>query len=186
MILEGKNEESSYYLSKFSKLVRLILEKSEESTISLEDELAILESYVHLESLRFGNKIDYQVVVGNDVDLYEVQVPTMILQPFVENAIWHGLMHKPDSQSGKITISVKEQEGMVRLTIEDNGIGRDKARELAAQSVVKNKSMGLKITQERLKLWARQNWDNLVNITDLKDQLNMSLGTRIEINIPMY
>jgi tetratricopeptide (TPR) repeat protein len=186
MILEGDNDHASLYLGKFSKLVRLILENAENAKVTLQNELALLESYIQLESLRFKGKIDYRITVDESIDPDDTYLPSMILQPFVENAIWHGLLHKPvESQQGIIEISVKEENNRLYCIIEDNGIGREKARELREQSVLKTKSLGMKITEERLRLLSKEQMAQLVCITDLKDAFNQALGTRVEINIPV-
>jgi LytS/YehU family sensor histidine kinase len=186
MILEKENEMASQYLAKFSKLVRLILENAEKPTVSLQNELAMLEAYINLEGLRFKGKINYTISVDESVDPDATYLPSMVLQPFVENAIWHGLMNKKNGVSGMIKISVKEENEILNCSIEDNGIGREAARELREKSVLKTKSMGMKITEERLKLIAKEGWEKLVHIIDLKDQLNQALGTRVEITIPLY
>ncbi|HEY5917189.1 MAG TPA: tetratricopeptide repeat protein [Chryseolinea sp.] len=185
MILNGETENASQYLAKFSKLVRLILENAEGTTVSLENELALLESYIQLEELRFKGKIGYNISVDKSIEKDNTYLPSMVLQPFVENAIWHGLMHKENDQKGMINIDIKEQHDRLLCTIEDNGVGREKAQQLREKSVFKNKSMGMKITEERLRLLSQEGLEQLIRITDLKDALNHALGTRVEINIPL-
>jgi tetratricopeptide (TPR) repeat protein len=185
MILEGENENASQYLAKFSKLMRLILENAENAKVSLQNELTLLESYIQLEGLRFKGKINYKITIDDTVDVNATYLPSMVLQPFVENAIWHGLMHKDDGQRGMLEISVHEKQGRLYCAIEDNGVGREKARELSGKSVLKTKSMGLRITEERLRLLSKHNWERLINIVDLKDTFNNALGTRVEINFPV-
>lgn len=185
MILNGETENASRYLTKFSKLVRLILENSEEPTVSLENELMMLESYIQLEALRFKGKINYQIVIDEAIEPESTYLPSMVLQPFVENAIWHGLMHKEKEDKGMITIAIREDEDRLLCTIEDNGVGREKANVLREKSVLKSKSMGMKITEERLRLLSKQQLEQLIRITDLKDAMDFALGTRIEINIPI-
>jgi tetratricopeptide (TPR) repeat protein len=185
MILNGETENASLYLAKFSKLVRLILENAQGTSVSLENELTLLESYIQLEELRFKGKIGYSISVDKSIAKDNTYLPSMVLQPFVENAIWHGLMHKEKDQKGMINIDIKEEHDRLLCTIEDNGVGREKAQQLREQSVLKNKSMGMKITEERLRLLSRERLEQLIRITDLKDALNHALGTRVEINIPL-
>lgn len=185
MILEGDNDNASLYLTKFSRLVRLILENAEGSSVTLQSEIALLESYIQLEALRFKGKINYNISIKKDIDPNATYLPSMILQPFVENAIWHGLIHKTDDQPGVIEIAVMEKDGRLYCTIEDNGVGREKARKLSEKSVLKSRSMGLKITEERLRLLSKEQWKKLVNIIDLRDSLDRAVGTRVEINIPI-
>ena len=185
MILKGETEKASSYLTKFSKLVRLILENAEAPMVSLENELALLESYIQLEELRFKGKINYNISVDESVEPQSTYLPSMVLQPFVENAIWHGLMHKDENEKGNIKIAVKENNDMLLCTIEDNGVGREKAKQLGEQSLLKRKSMGMKITEDRLKLLNHGNAETVIWITDLKDSMDHATGTRIEINIPI-
>ena len=185
MILKGETETASSYLTKFSKLVRLILENAEGPMVSLENELALLESYIQLEELRFKGKINYDISVDKSIETESTYLPSMVLQPFVENAIWHGLMHKKENEKGNIAIVVKEDNDSLLCTIEDNGVGRERAKQLREQSVLKRKSMGMKITEERLKLLNPGNVQPVIWITDLKDNLDHATGTRIQINIPI-
>ena len=185
MILNGDTENASLYLTKFSKLVRLILENAESTTVSLDNELALLESYIQLEELRFKGKIDYKISVDESIEPESTYLPSMVLQPFVENAIWHGLMHKGDYAKGIISIAVKEKNNRLLCTIEDNGVGREKAKQLREQSILKTRSMGMKITEDRLKLLNQDGDEPSIFVTDLKDTLDHPAGTRVEINIPM-
>lgn len=184
MILEGDNGNASKYLTKFSKLIRLVLENAEDTEVSLKDELAMLEAYIQLEALRFEGEIQYQIRIKEDIDPENTYLPSMVLQPFVENAIWHGLMPKKDMGNGLITISIEQHQDQLVCLIEDNGIGREKALELQQKSVWKSKSLGLKITEERLKLLSKELQKKLIRFTDLKDAMGRALGTRVEVNIP--
>lgn len=152
MILEGHNDKASLYLEKFSRLIRLILENSESTEVSLKDEILLLEAYIQLEELRFNGCIQYHLSTAKDLDPENVFLPFMVLQPFVENAIWHGLRPKGQSDDGRIDISIAQNEGLLICQIEDNGVGRDKSTQLQRKAVWKTKSMGLKITEERLEL----------------------------------
>ncbi len=186
MILENNNENASKYLAKFSKLIRLILENAEHPTVSLKKETELLESYIQLEKLRFKGKINYHIAIDETIDADDTYLPSMILQPFVENAILHGIMHKEKDEAGVVKILIKEDKNaMLYCIIEDNGVGREKAAQLLDKSVLKSKSMGMKITEDRLRLLSKKGWEKLVSIVDLKDTVNKALGTRVEINIPI-
>ena len=184
MILSGEGDSASRYLTKFAKLIRLMLENSENPTVSLEDELSMLKAYIQLEALRFKGKISYQISVDEAIDQESTYLPSMVLQPFIENAIWHGLMHKEGE--GMIHIMIHEEENILKCTIEDNGVGREKALALKEKAVLKGKSMGLKITEERLKLLSKEGLQQLIRITDLKDTLDRSIGTRVDVAIPIH
>jgi tetratricopeptide (TPR) repeat protein len=185
MIAKGENENASLYLKKFSKLVRMILENGEANRVSLENELALIEAYIQLEELRFKGKIGYEIFVDEKIEKENTFLPPMVLQPFVENAIWHGLMHKDSDEQGQIKIEVREHNEALLCTIEDNGIGRVRSEEFKEKNSDKTKSVGIKITEERLKLLAKERLEDLVKIVDLNDTLNIVTGTRVEICIPL-
>ena len=170
----NKNDARSadYYLGKFAKLMRGILENSEEKEISLSEELKMLEFYMDLESLRFKNKFNYEVKIADDINPENTLIPPMILQPFVENSILHGLAKKEND--GKITIHIDKTEGLLKCTIEDNGIGRKNPNENLG------KSYGVKLTRERIALFEKsKNSDSGVFYTDLE------AGTRVELRLPL-
>ncbi len=183
MILKEENEDASRYLNKFSKLIRLTLENSEKSSVTLNDELSMVEAYIQLETIRFKDKIQYQILVDESIDQEEILIPSMVLQPFIENAIWHGLMHK--DEPGSIKVDILEEDDQLKCTIEDNGVGREMALKLIEKSPAKTQSMGIKITEERLKLISRQKIKEWVQIIDLKDEFDKAIGTRVNISIPI-
>lgn len=185
MIVRGDNESASLYLKKFSKLLRLIVENGEANRVSLEDELTLIESYIQLEELRFKNKIAYTIDIDNNVQQGNTYLPPMILQPFIENSIWHGLMNKGTDEDGMIRIAVREENETLLCMIEDNGVGREKSRELKQELPGKTQSTGIRITEERLKLLTRERLNDLIKIIDLKDTSNSAIGTRVEIRIPL-
>jgi len=181
-ILENETEKASDYLTRFSRLIRLVLTNSEKSLITLDEELKMLKLYLDMERLRFENSFDYNITYTNDVEAESVLVPPLLLQPFCENVIWHGLMNKEGQGHLNITI-IKENE-YLNCVITDDGIGRTKAGELNTGSATKEKSMGLKITKERLSLF---NQDKEVNtfyeINDIVDEGGAVTGTKVSIKI---
>jgi len=183
MIIRDDNANASKYLTKFSKLVRLMLENSENPKVTLKDELDMLRSYIQLESIRFKNKMDYKINVAESIDKESTFLPSMVLQPFVENAIWHGLLHK--ESKGLLTIDITEEDDYLHCSITDNGVGREKSLKLQKQSGFKKKSMGIKITTDRLKLLTRQKINEVIKIIDLKDHENNVMGTQVDILIPI-
>lgn len=183
LILCGENENASKYLTKFSKLVRQMLENSEQNLVSLKDELEMLNAYVQVENLRFDNKISYKIDVDASIDQSGTMLPSMILQPFVENAIWHGLLKS--TKSGNLTVSIREDEAYLYCSIKDNGIGREKSKALQGTSGMQKKSMGIKITSERLRLLTKQKINQVIHIEDLKDEENNPIGTEVTIQFPI-
>jgi tetratricopeptide (TPR) repeat protein len=182
-VMDQKHEIASDYLIKFSKLIRLILDNSRSETISIEKELETLKLYVVLEAARFDNKFKCVYHIAEDVETNSIMIPPMLLQPFVENAIWHGLMQKEGPGTIRIEIAMKNEE-FLNISIEDDGIGREKAAELKSKSAT-HKSHGLKVTSQRIEMMNKLNSTGAkVNIVDLKDEQGNATGTRVELIIP--
>lgn len=177
-IVENKTNLASDYLTKFSRLIRLILDNSKNETITLEREIETLKLYLLMESLRFNQSFEYSINIEEDLDTSEIIIPPLIIQPFVENAIWHGLMHKLQDRKLLINVS-KNNENEIFIEIIDNGVGRAKAAELKSKSVNKNKSYGLEITKQRL---TKLNFENSITIGDLYDSNHNAIGTKVCIN----
>ena len=154
-ILQNNKAQASVYLTKFSKLVRMILQNSQASLITLESELESLELYLDLEALRFNYQFAYRISVPKDMDIEVLKVPPLIIQPYAENAIWHGLMHK--EEKGLLDIEISQDGDYLFVKITDDGIGRKHAAELASKSATRHKSMGLKITADRIAMLHRLN-----------------------------
>ena len=181
-IIKNETEAASDYLTRFSRLIRMVLINSQKSLITLEDELEMLKLYLDMERLRFKNSFNYNIHFKNTVDTGAILVPSLLLQPFCENAIWHGLMHKEGL--GQLDISISMEEKILHCEITDNGVGREKAAELRSRSVEKEKSLGLKITKERLALFNKNNdSETFYEIEDLFDENNEAAGTKIKLQI---
>jgi len=150
-ILKNDPDNASGYLTKFSRLMRLILDNSRSEWVLLENELKALELYIELEALRFDNAFDHRIEITGDVNPGAVLVPPMIIQPYVENAIWHGLLHRKEA-GGKLDIHIWKNNGMLHIEIEDNGIGRDEAKKRKSKTAIKQKSHGMEITSQRLEI----------------------------------
>jgi LytS/YehU family sensor histidine kinase len=162
--------------------MRLILANSGETSIPLKEELKAVKHYVDIERLRFDDKFDYQIMVDPEIDQDFIEIPPMIIQPFVENAILHGLIHS--KEKGHININIKLQDDYLFCVIEDNGVGREKAQQIREASGIKRKSRGVIITRERLEILNKQSKDKFaVNVIDLKDGDGNPRGTRVELNI---
>jgi ligand-binding sensor domain-containing protein len=185
-IVHNDEVSASKYLNTFAKLIRTILNNSEKATASIREELDSLKLYLELEALRFESKFEYEIIIDPKLDLDYYEVPTMLIQPFAENAIIHGLL--PKKGSGKLEIRISEEKNFILCTIIDNGIGRKKAHDLKESSIRKmHKSFGMKITQDRLEVLNYLHKSNLkVNIIDLIDDGGSAVGTRVEIYIPIF
>ena len=181
-MLDNDKENASRYLSKFSRLMRLILENSREQEVPLEKDLAALELYLQLESLRFKDSFKYFIEVDPEIDPENTLIPPMLLQPFVENSIIHGLQDKKD---GLIKIKVNREDNNINCVVEDNGIGRKKAVVFERGEQHKHESFGIKITQERLRIINQmKKARSAVHILDLKGEDDEPGGLRVELSLP--
>jgi ligand-binding sensor domain-containing protein len=177
-IIQNKTTLASEYLTTFSKLMRSILDLSKQETVPLAKEVNALNMYLELESLRLENKFDYSISIDKSMDDDNVRIPSLIIQPFVENAIWHGLNNK--KIKGNIFIEIKESsKNILQITIEDDGIGRKAASEIKLEQI-KHKSYGINITINRLKLLSN---NNSVTFYDLYDESNIAAGTKVTIQL---
>jgi ligand-binding sensor domain-containing protein len=183
-ILNNKGEEAVFYLNRFAKLMRMILNNSEKTTVTLNEEINALKIYIDLEKMRFSSLFDYEITIDEKLDPDYEQIPTMLLQPYVENAILHGLV--PKDAPGILKISFFIKDNFIYATIEDNGIGRKKAAEIKNQSRKNHASLGMKITNDRLRLLSHvQQLSYTVNFTDLYDAKGLATGTLVEIKWPI-
>ena len=182
--ISKSKDETAAYLSKFALLVRTILNNSKSHTISLKDELEALQLYIEIEHLRLEGKFDYMIDIDKSIHIRQAQIPPMILQPYVENAIWHGLMHK--DTKGHLLVQVKDLGNQIQCIIEDNGIGRERAAAITKSRIDKKSSVGMQITGNRIEIINRiYGIDTHVQVIDLKDGEDNPTGTRVVINIPL-
>jgi ligand-binding sensor domain-containing protein len=181
-ILKNDAENASRYLNKFAKLVRLILNHSDEMTIPLAKEMEMLKYYIELEALRFDKPFYYSIKVDDSIDTGDTEIPSMLLQPYIENAILHGLRHK--KEQGHLLIAIKRSEKHLHCTIEDDGVGRSATKIINEGRTTKHESKGMKLTEERLQMMDAQNKNKaVVNIIDLTGEDGHAAGTRVEIEI---
>jgi two-component system LytT family sensor kinase len=172
------------YLTKFSSLMRKVLENSQHTSVPLQDELDALKLYLELEIIRFKDKFTYEITIDEELDTLLYKVPTMLIQPYVENSICHGLI--PAENKGYINIDLKLKDDYISCTIEDNGIGRDAAMEKKKRSENNHNSLGTQIVSSRLDLVNALYGTSLKTIyTDLKNVAGESEGTHVEIQIPI-
>jgi tetratricopeptide (TPR) repeat protein len=190
LIRLSNKEEALHYLAKLSKLIRAVLESSDKKMILLSDEMDLLRLYVDLENLRFGGHLRYNFSIDDDLDADNIEIPALIIQPFIENAILHGLLNKKEicSDAGEayeavLSVHLQRENSFLKCVIEDNGIGMEKADELKQGKNREHRPMGMKMTRERLDLLSR-NPCSIVS-TDLVDSHGEIAGTRVEITIPI-
>ena len=182
IIMKNDSQSASDYLTRFSRLMRMVLINSQRSMIPLEDELQMLRLYLDMERLRFKDSFNYSIIFTNAIDEGAVFVPPLLLQPFCENAIWHGLMQKDGH--GQLNIELSMNNKVLECTISDDGIGREAAERLKSKSAGTQNSMGLKITEQRLALLNQnKNIETFYSIEDIRDGDNHIAGTRVNLKI---
>ena len=185
-IVTGKIDEAYTYLSKFSRLLRLVLEHSDVAEVSLEQEIEVLSLYVSLEELRFKDDMTFEFQIAPDLDAEEICIPPMLIQPHLENAIWHGLRHKEGVKTLRLTIAEMASE-YLEIIIEDNGIGRSRAESLRQVRLgdLRRKSRGTKLSGDRMSLLKMNYPMTSMDIIDLVDDNGLPTGTMVQLRIPI-
>lgn len=181
MVLNNDNDNAFNYLDTYSRLTRKILENSEKKYIPVQDEIQFLELYLSIEALRFEHSFTYNIIVDDAVSVHSDKVPAMVVQPYVENAVKHGLLPKPGERN--LVIEFKrpsDQENFLEVVVKDNGVGRKHSAESKSNST--HQSMGMSITENRLRLLEGKN-ENRVVIEDLSDENGNAAGTKVSIII---
>lgn len=178
-IIDNDKRKATEYLSKFSSFTRKVLEISSVKNISLEEELHIAQLYIDIENARFNYTLNFKIVINNTIPLKIIKVPPFILQPFIENAIWHGVASKKDKE---ITLSISQENGTIIIEIIDNGIGRKKAMEIKRQKTNYKKPIGLNIVTQILTYYYNKNFS--LKYIDLYDRQNTPTGTKVILKIP--
>ncbi|MFK7970687.1 MAG: histidine kinase, partial [Bacteroidia bacterium] len=184
-IINNEQEKAIDYLNRFSRLIRLILQNSKSTIVPLKDDLEALKLYLEIENMRFDELFEYEIKIEKNLDTALIKVPPMLMQPYVENAIWHGLLQKK-RKDGKIGLTIRKDKGSLICLIEDNGIGRAAAEQLKSKSGTRKKSFGMKITSDRLEALNKITGTNAsVHIYDLQNKEHEPAGTRVELIIPV-
>ena len=179
-VAQQDERTANKFLSEFSQLMRLVLENSQEDFIPLFKEQEILTLYLKLEHYRFRDKFDYEITIDETISTETLELPPMRIQPYIENAVWHGLRYK--ETKGKLELSIYNENGFLVVAIKDDGIGRKKSAELKTANQKKHRSTGLKNIQERLHII------NKVYKTHYRGEisdLNEQGGTHVRIYIPI-
>tara|TARA_R110002020_G_scaffold316360_8_gene531441 strand:+ start:449 stop:2422 length:1974 start_codon:yes stop_codon:yes gene_type:complete len=186
--MQNNNQKDAIeYLNQFAKLIRSILSSSLEKEITLREELDTMQLYVNIENIRFCNEISYNVKVDEDLDLNEIMIPSLILQPFVENALWHGLQPKEGQKTLSLEVHKKDRN-FVEISITDNGIGRKRTMEIPSDKRnTQKKSIGINLTIQRLQNFSK-NFAHMhsLNIIDLYDDRHNPKGTQVLLNLPVH
>ena len=186
-ILKGEVDNANKYLSRFSKLIRLVLQYSEYNFISLEDEINMLQLYLSLEKIRFGNSFEYNINVEEELDAEEIKIPNLMIQPFVENAIWHGLMHKEGDRKIEIKFSLINEQSLV-CEITDNGIGRKRASEIKEfkSLEIKHQSKGMQLVKDKIDVLKQQFKSEIfIELSDVINNNGEICGTKVLLQLPL-
>ncbi len=182
--VQNDSVAASEYLTKFSRLIRLVLENSRKEKVDLQSELESLRLYIEMEAMRFKEKLQYTIT--ENIDTSYMEIPPLLIQPYVENAIWHGLMHREKGGNIDIVVAGGDTADLLKIVITDNGVGRAKAAELKSKSAVIRKSFGMKVTSERIALINQLfNTNTTVVITDLYQENGEAGGTQVILQIPV-
>lgn len=183
-IIANDREQASHYLGRFAKLIRLILQHSDSTRVPLEREVEMLRYYLELEALRFKTPFTFEVVMDEQLEGEPVELPTMLVQPYIENAIWHGLRHK--ESAGHLSVTFALRDDHLECVVEDNGIGREASRRINEQRSGIHKSMGMRVSADRLRIYGElERGASRVMVEDLKDPQGSATGTRVIINFPL-
>jgi len=183
-VINQKANEASIYLSRFAQLVRNILDSSVNENVPLEKETETIRNYLELQKIRYAGQFDYTLKVDENIDEETLMIPPMLAQPFIENSIEHGIKYK--DTPGHIEIRFKQEGGLIRIEVEDDGVGRDKARKIESKQHRIHRSMSTSITYERL-IRINQKLKNKIRmeIIDLKDSQGNARGTKVTFGIPV-
>ena len=187
LIHTGNADKATVYLSRFARLIRLVLDSLKNNLVPFQKDFETMQLYLELEQFRCNHKFSYSLMADSDLQNGDYKVPPLIAQPFIENAIHHGLLNKTDDNR-KLEIMASLVEGQIVYSITDNGIGRRKAAVLKELNKPEHQSYGIDITRERVNLHNRNGLNTDVTITDLEEVDGRPLGTKavVKINSELY
>ena len=184
-ITRGEPLTSIGYISKFAKLLRLILENSKVSFVVFEKEISAITLYLELEAMRFKNKFTYRIIVDEQISVSRAMIPSMIIRPFIENAVWHGIQLLP--YAGEIKIDFTLHDNYVLCVVQDNGDGRnpDAIKKASEKRKKSEEVRGTEITEDQLNLIRKDHKKAYIKTIDLKHEDGSNSGTRVEIFLPL-
>jgi LytS/YehU family sensor histidine kinase len=187
-IYDNDKKNAAKYLNDFSILVRKVLEMSAYSHVSLKEELEVLELYIRLEAMLMNDDFEYNIIIDDNVDTDNIQIPALVIQPYIENAFKHGLRHKVGSKKLSLELSFLSKEEILSIRIYDNGIGREESRKINEKNSNKYSSFATNALKQRLNLLNQKKPDLVgVEIRDVtSEETNLSVGTEIIIRIHIY
>ncbi len=182
-IMQNEKRLASDYLNKFARLIRMILDSSRTEVVPIAKDMEALQLYIDLEQLRFNNKFSYKTYIDPELLGGDYRAPSLLIQPYVENAIIHGLAHS-DENNLNLTVTATLENNKIKYIVQDNGIGREKSKEYNRQNKPNHHSIGLKITEDRINIFNKEfHGQGAVSITDLYNEYKVPDGTKVEITI---
>ena len=182
-LIYNNDETAVKYLARFAKLLRLILENSRKEFITFDEEIQTLDYYLKLQQLRMDNKFEYKINIDNKIEIEQTKIRPMIIQPFVENSIEHGIIHKQEKST--IEISISQLKSNIEIIIKDDGIGRKKSKEMQQQQKKKHKSLAISIIKNRISSANKKNSNKDIQIIDLYDERQKPSGTKVILLLPI-
>lgn len=177
----NENDKANRFLAKFARLIRVMLNNSRSTKVTLQEEVDSLRLYLELEKMRFKEKFDFDIILDEDIDPLDIELPPLLIQPYLENAIIHGLAQK--RSQGKINLYYILQGKYLMATVTDNGIGIEQSKKQKTGAKSLHKSVGMTLTQKRLEMLDDGNKDRKVKIEEIKDRTGEVLGTKVEVKI---
>jgi two-component sensor histidine kinase len=184
-ILKNDIKQTNRYIAQFGSLIRQTMDNSVHATISISDELNYLTSYLDLEKMRFSSSFDYEISIDKNLQADYIHIPSMLLQPFVENAIRHGIRYKQEGK-GIIRIGIRQDNDNILFTVEDNGVGREAAAKYKSEQHIEYQSKGITLTQKRVELLNENHSQKIsTKIIDLKDENGRATGTKVLLSFPL-
>ncbi len=185
-IIDNEKENAVYYLNKFSKLIRKILAATQTKETTLADEIDTMKLYINIENIRFSNTIQSEFDIDKGLNVNTIKIPSLILQPFIENAIWHGLSSKKEDRQIKLCFK-KEGSSHLIINVRDNGVGRKRSLAIKEKKIHKKDSIGIKLTEDRLANFAKAYKNDFsIDFEDLYDENNKPNGTKVRLRIPLH
>lgn len=184
-MLKGDIKQTNKYISEFGNIIRQTMDNAATANISLTNEIKYLTSYLELEQMRFSSTFHYEIYLDKKIDPDYTHIPSMLLQPFVENAIRHGIRYKQNG-TGRVNIRIQQDEENMVITIEDNGIGREAAARYKSEQHIEYQSKGITLTQKRIDILNAANTEKIDRrIIDLKDEMGQPAGTKVVLSFPL-
>ncbi len=184
LIQTNKRDKATTYLTRFAKLIRVVLDSSKNNVVPFYKDYEALNLFLQLEQFRCSNKFEYEIKADEEILNSDYKVPPLLVQPFIENAIHHGLMNKQDKNK-KLSVNIGVENEKIKYSIIDNGVGRQKALQIKNLNKPEHISYGIQISKERIHLYNNNGKEKDIEIIDLYEN-GKAVGTRVDISIKIF